>query len=108
MVKFPEIFGNVQKQQDELQAKLAEIEVEAEAGDGAVRVTARGDLQIENIRLDPTKINFTDHEQLEDLLVVATNRALDLARQKAGEESAKLVKDLFPFGNLDQFMQGSH
>lgn len=103
-----DLFGNVQKQQQEMQQKLAELLVEAESGDGAVTVQAGGDLHIENIKIDPTKIALNDREQLEDLLVVAVNRALDLAREKAGEESAKLVKNMFPMGDFDQFMKGLH
>jgi nucleoid-associated protein EbfC len=94
---FEDIFGNVQKQQQELQQRLAQIIVEAEAGDDAITVRAGGDLHIEN----------TDREQLEDLLVVAVNRALELARQKAAEESAKSLQDMFPMGgDMGQLLKG--
>jgi DNA-binding YbaB/EbfC family protein len=105
---FGDLFGNVQKQQEELQKKLAEIMVEAEAGDGAVTVQASGDMHIENIKIDATKADVTDLEQLEDLILVAVNRALDKAKEKASEESAKLMQNMLPtgMGDLDQFMKG--
>jgi DNA-binding protein YbaB len=97
---FGDLFGNIQKQQEELQQKLSGIFVEAESGDGAVTVKAGADQHIENIRFDPAKIDLSDREQVEDLLVVAVNRALELAREKAAAETNKLLGGMFPgFGD---------
>ena len=104
---FGDMFGNLQQQQEELQKKLAEIFVETEAGDGAVTVKAGADMHIENIRIDPAKIDLADREQLEDLLVVALNRALDEARIKASAETGKLLNNMFPFGNMGDMFGGS-
>lgn len=97
---FGDLFGNLEQQQAALREKLAGIMVEAEAGDGAVTVQAGADQHIENIRIDPAKLDLTDHEQLEDLLLVAVNRALELAREKAGVETGKLLQNLMPPGGL--------
>lgn len=101
---FGDIFGNVQQQQADLQKKLADIFVEAESGDGAVTVKASANQQIANIKIDTTKVALNDTEQLEDLLLVAVNRALEMGREKASAETASLIKDMFPFGDLDSFM----
>ncbi len=101
---FDDLLGNLQKQQEALQQKLAEIFVEAESGDGAVVVKAGADLHIENIKLDPSKLDFSDPEQVEDMLVVALNRALELARKEAAGESNKLLGNLLP-GGMDQFLK---
>ena len=101
---FDDLLGNLQKQQEELQQKLAGIFVEAESGDGAVVVKAGADLHIENVRIDPSKLDLNDREQLEDLLVVAANRALELARQQAAVESNKLLGNILP-GGMDQFLK---
>ncbi len=101
---FDNLFGNLQKQQEELQQKLATIFVESEAGDGAVRVTAGADLHIQNIKLDPSRLDFSDAEQLEDLLLVAINRALEEAKQKAAAETSKLLGGMLP-GGMDQFLK---
>lgn len=103
---FGDIFGNLQKQQEEMQQKLAAISVETESGDGAITVQATCDMQIKNIRLDPAKINPTDTEALEDLLVVALNRVLDLARQRAAVETHKLLGNMMPPGMLGDLMRG--
>lgn len=101
---FEDLLGNLQKQQEALQQKLAETFVEAEAGDGAVTVKAGADMHIENVRLDPAKLDLSDREQLEDLLVVALNRALELARHEAAIESQKLLGGMMP-GGMDQFLK---
>lgn len=98
------LFGNLQKQQEELQQKLAGIFVEAEAGDGAITVKAGADMHIDNIQIDVSKLDMSDLEQLVDLLVVATNRALDLARQEAATETGKLLGGMIP-GGMDNFLK---
>ncbi|MBK8195682.1 MAG: YbaB/EbfC family nucleoid-associated protein [Lewinellaceae bacterium] len=101
---FDNLFGNLQKQQEELQQKLAGMPVEAEAGDGAVLVKASADLRISNIKVDSSKLDLTDSEQLEDLLLVAVNRALDAAKEKAATETNKLLGGMLP-GGMDQFLK---
>lgn len=94
------LFSGLQEQQEQMRQKLAEISVEAESGDGAITVKATADQQISNITLDPSKLDLSDREQLEDLLLVAVNRALDLAREKAAIETNRLLRDMLPFGGL--------
>jgi DNA-binding YbaB/EbfC family protein len=99
---FDNLFGNLQRQQEELQQKLAETFVEADAGDGAVTVKAGCDLHIENIKIDPAKLDLSDPEQVEDLVLVAVNEALEKAKQKAAVETNKLLQGMMPpgMGNL--------
>lgn len=98
---FDNLLGNLQKQQEVLQQQLAETFVEADAGDGAVTVKAGCDLHIENIRFDTTKIDLNDPEQVEDLVIVAVNNALDAAKAKAAIETNRLLKDMMPPGMPD-------
>ncbi|MBR9919696.1 MAG: YbaB/EbfC family nucleoid-associated protein [Bacteroidetes bacterium] len=92
------LFGNMEERQAEMKAKLAAITVEAEAGDGAVKVSANGLRQITNLNIDPEKVNLDDMEQLEDLLLVAVNRAIDAAAEKEAEEAQNMVKGIMPPG----------
>ncbi len=98
---FDNLFGNLQRQQEELKQKLAETVVEAEAGEGAVTVTANCDMQLENIKIDASKLDLTDTEQVEDLVLVAVNEALEKARQKAAVETNKLLQGIMPPGMGD-------
>jgi len=102
---FDNLFGNLQEKQAEIQQKLATMLVEAEAGDGAVTVQAGADMHIENVKIDPARVDPADREQLEDLLVVAVNRALDLAKAKAAAETQKLLQNMLPLGGMDQFLK---
>lgn len=95
---FDQLFGDLQKQQEALQAKLATIFVESEVENGAITVKAGADLHIENIRIDSSKIDVGDSEQLEDLLVVAINEVLEKAKAKAAIESNKLLEGMMPGG----------
>lgn len=100
-----DLFGNLQQQQEEMQRKLATIFVEAEAGDGAVTVQAGADMHLENIKINPAKLDLTDTEQLEDLVLEAVNRALELAREKAGVESGKLLQQMMPGGDFGAMLR---
>jgi len=95
---FDNLLGNLQKQQEELQQKLGELFVEAEAGDGAVLVKAGCDLHIENIKIDPSKLDMNDPEQIEDLVLVAVNEALEEAKKMAAIETNKLLQGMMPPG----------
>jgi len=92
------MFGNMEEMQKEMKAKLAEMTVVGESGDGAVTVTANANREIINISLDPEKMDMEDKEQLEDLLMVATNRALELAATREQEEAQGMLKNILPGG----------
>lgn len=95
---FGDLFGNMEEMQKQLRARLAEITVEVQAGDGAVRVTANGNREITNIAIDPERIDFSDKEALEDLLLVAVNKALEAAQTREAEEVQGQMRDMLPPG----------
>ena len=94
------MFGHMMGQMEEMQAQMKEklraIEVVGEAGDGLVRVTANGAREIVNIKIDPSLMD--DAEALEDLLLVATNRALEEAALKEAAEGKALLGNMLPGG----------
>ncbi len=90
--------GNMEEKQAAMKAKLANIQVEAEAGDGAIKVSANANREILNISIDKSKLDWDDSEQLEDLLLVAINRVIERASAKEAEESQKLIQDMLPPG----------
>lgn len=92
------MFGNMEEMQKEMREKLAQITVQGEAGDGAIVVTANGVREITNIALDTAKLDLSDTEQLEDLLMVATNRALEAAAAREQEEAQGMLKNMLPGG----------
>ncbi|MEM9820286.1 MAG: YbaB/EbfC family nucleoid-associated protein [Bacteroidota bacterium] len=92
------MFGDMEEKQKLLKAKLAETIVEAEAGDGALVVKANANRELINIRIDPSIIDPQDPEQLEDLLLVAVNRVMQMAAEKEAAEGQKLIQDMLPPG----------
>lgn len=99
---FNEMLGDMQKKQAEVQNALAEIKIVHDIEDGAITIELNANKEILNINIDPEKVDTTDKEQLEDLLVVVLNESLQIAESKQAEASQHLLKDLLPggMGNL--------
>jgi DNA-binding YbaB/EbfC family protein len=97
---FGDMMGQMQEMQAKMKEKLSTIEVVGEAGDGLVKVTANGVREILNISIDPSLLE--DAEAIEDMLVIATNRALELAAEKEATEGQSLLGNMLPggMGNL--------
>ena len=97
-----DMFGNMEEKQQEMRKRLAEETVEGTAGDGAVVVKANANREIINITIKKEAVDIEDLEQLEDLLLVATNRALEAAAAVEAKEAENLLKDMMPpgLGNL--------
>ena len=66
----------MQKKMAEIQEELESMEVEGESGGGMVKVTMNGKKQVISVSVNQ-EILSEDKEMLEDLILVATNQALD-------------------------------
>jgi nucleoid-associated protein EbfC len=95
---FGDLFGNVQQQQEEMRKQLATISVTADAGDGAVKVTANANREILDISIDKSKLDWDDVEQVQDLVLAAVNNALQKAVVKEQAEAQKLISQMMPPG----------
>ncbi|MCB0654068.1 MAG: YbaB/EbfC family nucleoid-associated protein [Saprospiraceae bacterium] len=95
---FGDLMGDMQEKQNAMRKKLEGIRIDAQAGDGAVKVTVTAARQLVNVSLDPTIVDPEDVEQLEDFLVVAVNKAMELAVQKETEITQELLRDMLPPG----------
>lgn len=95
---FGDLLGDMQEKQKAIKEKLATITVEAEAGDGLVKVKANANKEILNISINKEVVDPEDTEQLEDLLLVAINRAIELAVEKEQSETQNMIKDMLPPG----------
>ena len=88
---------NMLRQAQQLQARLAKAQeelesavVEATVGGGAVKVVITGRLKIQSIEISPEVVNSEDVEMLQDLVMAATNEAVDKA-QKMAESSLSAI-----------------
>jgi nucleoid-associated protein EbfC len=89
----------LQKMQDKMaqvQAELEQKTVSAEAGGGMVKVTANGKQQIVKIEIEKEVVNPEEKEMLEDLVLAATNKALETAAAMAQQEMAKVTNGMMP------------
>lgn len=82
----------------DLQKNLDKIIVEAEAGDGMVKVEATAGKKLVNITIDTSLLNPDDMEELEDLIVVAVNRAMKVADHHSQTEMEKMAAGFLPPG----------
>ena len=81
---------NMLRQAQQLQVKLAKAQeelesavVEATAGGGAVKVVVTGKLNVQSIEISSEAVNSEDVEMLQDLVMAATNEALNKAQELA-------------------------
>jgi len=92
--------GNLMKQaqkvQEELQktqARLAEEEVNGEAGGGMVKVVMNGKHEVRRVEIDPSLME-DDKEMLEDLVAAAMNDAVHRVADKMQESMSGLTAGL--------------
>jgi len=93
--------GNLMKQAQQFQAKMAKMQeelgektIEASAGGGMVTVVANGRQEIISINIEPEVIDPDDAEMLQDLVLAAVNDALSRAKNMMNEEMGKLTQGL--------------
>ena len=84
----------MQQQMEEIQADLAKRTVEASSGGGAVKVTAKCDGTVASIKIDPQALNPADAQLLEDMILSATNQALNQAKEISNSEMGKVTSGL--------------
>jgi len=95
---FGNLLGNLEEQQAAMAEKLESITVEADAGGGAVKVSASASRKILNISIDKEKLDWDDVEMVEDLVLTAINSVLEKAAVKEAAESKKLISQMMPSG----------
>ncbi len=94
MMKLMQQAASMQKNVQKVQAELAERTYEFSAGGGAVTATVRGDMSLDQIKIDPKAADPSDLEMLEDLVKAAVNGAFEMARDSMQKEMAKITGGL--------------
>ena len=95
------MLGNLMKQAQVMQEKMARIQeeaasktVEASAGGGMVKVTANGRMEVLSIKIEKEVVNPDDVEMLQDLIVAATNEAIKQAQEIVESEMGRLTSGM--------------
>lgn len=84
----------MQKNMEKMQGELAEQTVEFSAGGGMVTVVAKGDISIQQIKIDPKAVDPDDVEMLEDLVLAGVDGALKKAQEMVSTEMGKLTQGM--------------
>ena len=79
----------MQQQMEKIQSDLGARTVEASSGGGAVKVVAKCDGTLASIKIDPQALNPSDAQLLEDMILGATNQALNQAKEISNAEMGK-------------------
>ncbi|HMC56463.1 MAG TPA: YbaB/EbfC family nucleoid-associated protein [Gemmatimonadaceae bacterium] len=89
-----EMQGQYQKIQEELQ----QMTLTGTAGGGMVNAEVNGQGMLKRVKIDPSVINPSDTEMLEDLITVAVSDAQRKAQEQAQAQVSKLAGGLnLPF-----------
>ncbi|MEM8833871.1 MAG: YbaB/EbfC family nucleoid-associated protein [Pseudomonadota bacterium] len=84
----------MQDKMQEMQEKLGEIEVQGTAGGGMVKVTMSCKGETRSVAIDPSLIDPSEKEVLEDLIKAALNDAKAKADQTMAEETQKMMEEM--------------
>lgn len=83
-----EIRNQIKKMQKQLEAQTTDFE------NAGIKVTARGDLSITAIKINPEVIDITRLDKLERTLLENINHALKKAKDQASAQMKQMSKDM--------------
>ena len=93
--------GNLQRMAQQMQQEMLRIQSELEAatvsgsaGGGVVSATVTGKQELVGLTIDPSAVDPSDVEMLQDLVVAAVNDALRASRELAEQKMAAVTGGL--------------
>ena len=97
---FPKGMGSMMKKAQQMQKEMARIqkeiedlEIEGQSGGGLIKVLVSGNKKMLSINIDP-EVMGEDKEMLEDLVLSATNQALESVDKISKEKMGPLTGGL--------------
>jgi len=100
MFNFLQMFrmmGNLPKitqEFEQLKERLNQLTAEGDAGAGMVRVKVNGKMQLQAVTLSDEAVKGGDKELLEELILAATNQAIERVRELIAAETQKMATAL--------------
>jgi DNA-binding YbaB/EbfC family protein len=86
--------GQMQARMQQMQEELAEAEIEGQSGAGLVRVTLNGKGDMKKITIDPSLMNPSEAEILEDLVLAANQDARAKVESQMAAKMAEITGGL--------------
>ena len=84
----------MQAKMEEMQEKLADVEVTGEPGAGLVKATVNGKGIVKALKISPEVAGGDDIEMMEDLIIAAINDAKQKADDKVQDETARMMEEM--------------
>jgi len=84
-----------QQKAGEIKQRLDAITVSGSAEGGKITVKANANKVIQAVNIDEEFLKEADKEELEELLVIAINKAMEQADNVSQSEMAAMTKDMF-------------
>ncbi len=86
--------AGLQSKMQEMQEKIAGMEIEGQAGAGMVKVTMNGKGYAKSVSIDPSLLSSDEAEVIEDLITAAINDAKSKLETRSAEEMQSLTSGL--------------
>ncbi|TGK38007.1 YbaB/EbfC family nucleoid-associated protein [Leptospira andrefontaineae] len=86
--------GEMRGKMEEIKKRISNLRVMGDAGAGMVQVTSTGDGAIVDVKINRTLFDSEDNKMLEDLVMAATNDAIQKAKQAAEYELKSITGGL--------------
>jgi DNA-binding YbaB/EbfC family protein len=93
---FGDLISKMKLAQQDSQQRLDQILVDGQADQGSVKVVANGNKMIKQVLISQELFDQGDKEAIEDLLLVAVNRAIQKADAIYNEEMKEVAKGVMP------------
>lgn len=93
------MFGKISEMKEKMatvKQGLDLIDVTGTSGEGRIKITMTANKKTKSVEIDTTLIDQDNAEELEDLLIVAINRAIENAETRAQAEIKSVTKGLLP------------
>jgi DNA-binding YbaB/EbfC family protein len=93
-VNIATVMQQAKQMQEQMQKRMAEMRVEANAGGGMVTVVVNGSKQLQSLRIDPEVVSKEDVEMLQDLILAAVNDAHRKVDEQLGQSMSGMLGGL--------------
>jgi hypothetical protein len=94
MANLQRMAQQMQQEMLRVQSELDSLTVDGSAGGGVVTAVVTGKQELVSITIDPSAVDPSDVDMLQDLIVAAVNDAIRASRQVAEEKMAAVTGGL--------------
>jgi len=94
-----DMFGKISEMKEKMEAvkgSLDDIDVNGQSPGGEVKIVMTANKTVKNINIQQALLSTENAEQLEDLLIVAINRAIENAESIAQEKIKSATAGMLP------------